>query len=451
MFLQDIINVTNGELLNFVENFKIESFSTDTRTINEGDLFISISGENFNGNNFIRDAFFKGACGVIFQGEIDNSLLTEFRDKIFLKVDDTIKALQNMAKFRRSQVDIPVVAITGSVGKTSTKDLVASVMSEKYNVLKTEGNFNNHIGLPLTLLKLKDHDAMCIEIGMNHSGELSLLTDILKPTVAVITNIGTAHIGNLGSRENILKAKLEILEGLQNSNIVVINNDNDLLHEWALNQSKYNVNTYGINNESLIMAKNVSLDLKESKFDVNDDYDLSNVLVKVPGEHFVYNSLCAITIGKLLGIDNKSIKRGISNFTLTSGRMEEKKIDNNVTLLVDCYNANYDSMVSALNVIGKYNTRKIAVLGDMLELGEYSITLHEKVGKSVKDNNVDILITVGELSKYICKGYDNEKNTYMCLNNGEAVTILKNILRENDVVLIKASNSMKFIEIVKSL
>jgi len=450
MFIKDIINVTNGELMIGDINLYIKSFSIDSRTIKENELYVSIIGDNFSGNDFIINSFNKGASGVIYQGKIDNTLLDKFKDKVFIKVNNTIKALQDMAKYKRSLYDIPVVAITGSVGKTSTKDLISSVMGEKYNVLSTIGNFNNHIGLPLTLLKLDKHDAMCIEIGMNHSGELSILTDILKPTIAVITNIGTAHIGNLGSRENILKAKLEILEGLNKNGCVVINNDNDLLHNWYLENKDYKVLTYGIENDSDFNAKNINYGLSESEFNTLYDGKECKVSVKVPGKHFVYNSLCALTVGNILGIDEESIKKGIYNFELTKGRMEERKMDDNVTLLVDCYNANYDSMVSALEVLGKYNTRKIAVLGDMLELGEFSTSLHLKVGEVANKNNVDILITVGDLSKYIVKGY-NRESVYQCVNNEEVVKILKSIIKKDDIILFKASNSMKFIEIVEKL
>ena len=195
MYVNDILRVTNGVLVNG-DNIFIENFSIDTRELNDNDLYISIKGDNFDGNSFIINAIEKNACGVIYSGSIDKNIINKYKNKIFINVNDTVDALQKMAKYKRSLYDIPVVAITGSVGKTSTKDIIASVMSKKYNVLSTKGNLNNHIGLPLTLLKLKDHDAMCIEMGMNHLGEISKLTDILKPTIAVITNIGTAHIGN---------------------------------------------------------------------------------------------------------------------------------------------------------------------------------------------------------------------------------------------------------------
>ena len=229
MKIKDILKVTNGKMLIGDENLVCDSFSKDTRTIQNGDIYIGIKGENFDGNKFWKQALDNGAGGVIIQDvEVSTEELKNYKDKTVIKVEDTLKALYEIAKYKRSLYDIPVVAITGSVGKTSTKDIIASVVSTQYKTLKTEGNNNNNIGLPLTILKLKDHEALVVEMGMNHFGEISLLTDIAKPTLAVITNIGTSHIGNLGSRENILKAKLEILEGMKIPKII-INNDNSII------------------------------------------------------------------------------------------------------------------------------------------------------------------------------------------------------------------------------
>jgi len=443
MYINEIIDATNGLLLKG-NNILVNGFSIDTRTINKNDIYISLKGDNHDGNEFILKAIEKGCIGIIYSGYIENSVINQ-NDLVFIKVDDTTDALQKMAKYKRNKYKIPVVAITGSVGKTSTKDIISSVMSKKYNVLSTKGNLNNHIGLPLTLLGLKDHDAMCIEMGMNHFKELSLLTNILKPTIAVITNIGTAHIGNLGSRENILKAKLEILEGLTSKN-VVINNDNDLLNKWNKENDYYNVTTYGINNNSDFNASNIKLNLDNSTFDIKVNNEIYNIEIDVPGEHFIYNALCAISIGNLLEINIEDIISGIKEFKLSSKRMEIKKKDNK-TLLIDCYNANYDSMKSAIEVLGKYKERKIAVLGDMLELGEFSEDLHTKIGELIGKNKIDILITVGKNSIYI---YENAKinNKYKCKNNEEAIELLKNIVQKDDVILFKASNSMNFVEIV---
>jgi len=442
-----ICEICNGKLFGN-GNIEIENFSNDSRKIQKDDFYIAINGDKINGNIFIEDVLNNGAIGCITDQEIDGKILQKYKDKIFILVNDVVKAIQEIAKYKRSLYDIPVVAVTGSVGKTSTKDIIASVLTEKYNVLKTEGNFNNHIGLPMTLLQLKNHTAVVVEMGMNHFGEISLLTNIAKPTICVITNVGTAHIGNLGSRENILKAKLEILEGLKNNGQVVINNDNDLLHDWCQNNTTYGIYTYGIKNKSTNMAENIIEKENESIFYIGN----KKIFIPVGGEHFIYNALSAYTVGKTLNIDEEKIVNGLSKFSLTAKRMEIEKIRNNITIINDSYNASLDSMKAVLNVVKKMKAeRKIAVLGNMLELGEYSKELHIEVGKAVVENNVDILITVGEHAKFIAEEAERQglKNIFICNNNDEAVKILNTNMKENDLILLKASNSMKFTKILE--
>ena len=289
------------------------------------------------------------------------------------------------------------------------------------------------------------------EMGMNHKGEISVLTKIAKPTISVITNIGTSHIGNLGSRENILKAKLEILDGMKPNGTVVINNDNDLLHKWYLeNKENYNIVTYGIENESNYMAENIKFSESGSTYTLKGTD--KEVVVPVGGEHFVQNSLCAIAVGKIFDTDIDAIIEGIAKFELTKKRMDTEVVDN-VTIIGDYYNANYDSMKAALNYLGKVeNKRKIAILGDMLELGEYSKELHENVGKEVINNNIDILITVGTEAKYIANiAKEKLANVFVCENIEEAIEKINEIKKENDVVLLKASNGMKFGEILEGM
>lgn len=264
-----IVEICNGELISGDRNQEIASYSKDSRAIKSGDMYIAIKGENADGNDYMEDAFEKGAIGCITDREVKKEILEKYSDKVIVKVKDTIKAIQDIAKYKRSLYDIPVIAVTGSVGKTSTKDIIANVLSQKFKVLKTEGNLNNHIGLPLTLLKLKDHTAVVVEMGMNHLGEISVLTNIAKPTGCVITNIGTSHIGNLGSRENILKAKLEILEGLKDDGFILINNDNDLLNSWGKEQKEYKVHTYGIENNSTYMVSDIIQNENSSSFKIN--------------------------------------------------------------------------------------------------------------------------------------------------------------------------------------
>ena len=455
--VKDILQICNGRLICGNEDEICSDFSKDTRQIKAGDVYVGIKGDNFDGSLFYEEAINKGAKVCLLE-EIETlkELHKQYKDVTIVTVKDTIEALQKLASYKRSMYDIPVIAVTGSVGKTSTKDILASIISTQYKVLKTEGNLNNHIGLPLTILKLKDHTALVIEMGMSSLGEISKLTNIAKPTICVITNVGTSHIGNLGSRENILKAKLEILEGMDKTGTLVINNDNDLLNDWNKNNTTYNVATFGIESNSDVIANEI--ELKEYSSEFTAKIDSEELLVKVPvgGQHFVYNALCAITVGKLLNIPFQKILNGIENFELTKNRMDIKKNSKGVTIINDCYNANYDSMKAAIEYISKMTTkRKITVLGDMLELGEYSKGLHEKVGEEVAKNNIDILVTVGEEAKHIItSGIEhgmNKENIFNYKTNEEAIKKLKEILKSGDVVLIKASNGMHFNEIAEQI
>ena len=455
MKIKDILKVTDGELVIGNENLECENFSKDTRTIKKGDIYIGIKGENFDGNKFWNTAFDNGAEAVIVQNvEFTKNEMERYSNKTIIKVEDTLNALYEIAKYKRSLYDIPVVAITGSVGKTSTKDIIASVVSTKYKTLKTEGNNNNNIGLPLTILKLKDHEALVVEMGMNHFGEISLLTDIAKPTLAVITNIGTSHIGNLGSRENILKAKLEILEGMKIPKII-INNDNDLLHNWYNeNSEKLEIHTFGIENNSEVMGQDIKMKEESSEFTAVTDSKETNIKVPVGGEHFVYNALCAMTVGKVLNISVDKIQYGIESFELTKKRMDIKKLENGAIIINDAYNASFESMKVSLEFLANHTgERKIAVLGDMFELGEYSEELHRKVGKEVVKNNIDMLICAGENAKYIIEEAkkSGKIETYFMHNNEEIVEKLSQELRNGDVVLVKASNGMKFFEICQKV
>ncbi|MGN1327151.1 MAG: UDP-N-acetylmuramoyl-tripeptide--D-alanyl-D-alanine ligase [Clostridia bacterium] len=452
--VQDILNVTNGTIIYGNKDEVCENFARNTKEIKDGDVYIGFKGERFDGGKFYEEALNNGAKGCIIN-KIDGLEIKHIENKFIIQVEDTVEAVGKIAKFKREKYNIPVIAITGSVGKTSTKDIIYSVVSQKYNTLKTQGNLNNHIGMPMTILGLKDHKALVVEMGMNHFGELSKLTKIARPTIAVITNVGTAHIGNLGSRENILKAKLEILEGLTKEGYVVINNDNDLLHKWQTENTKFKVITYGINNQSMYVAKNIEYTDNGSKYELEAiNCEKAKIDVPVGGEAFVYNSLAAISVGKILDIPMEKIQEGIRKFELSKMRLDVQKVQQGYTIINDCYNANYDSMKSAIeylkNIEGK---RKIAVLGDMLELGEFSKELHENVGKIVAENKIDILITVGEEAKNIAKIAEKNgvSHVYVYKNNQDAIDKLKKILAVEDVALIKASNSMNFKEIANAL
>lgn len=461
MKIKDIIKVTNGKLIQGNEETEITNFCKDTRIIKKGDTYIGIKGENFDGNTLWQKAFEAGAETVIVEGiDFSKEKLEQYQNKNIIEVKDTIQALADIATYKRTSCkkDFQVVGVTGSVGKTSTKDIIANVVAQKYSTLKTQGNNNNNIGLPFTIFKLENQEAAVIEMGMNHFGEISKLTKIAKPTISVITNIGTSHIGNLGSRENILKAKLEILEGMDKK-ILVINNDNDLLHKYYLENVEnkdIEIHTYGIENDSDVMAENIILNENDSEFICNIKGEKFKIKVPVGGIHFVYNAICAATVGTLLGLNQEQIKNGIETFELTKKRMDITELKNGVTIINDSYNASFESMQASLKYLNGLNSkRKIAVLGDMFELGEFSEELHKKVGKEVVKNKIDILICCGKNAKYIVENAEKEgmkkQNIYYFETREQVEELVKKIWQSGDSILFKASNGMKFFNIVENL
>ena len=455
--VKDILLCTDGNLIIGNENLICKEFSKDTRTIKEGDIYIGIKGENFDGNIFWEKALDNGAMGVIVQDiEFDKKDIERYQNKVIIKVKDTLQALYKLASYKRDIYDVPVIAITGSVGKTSTKDLVANVVAQKYKVCKTIGNNNNNIGMPFTILNApNDAEAFVLEMGMNHFGEIHLLSKIAKPNICIITNIGTAHIGNLGSRENILKAKLEILDGAKNP-YMVINNDNDLLHKWYQENNNMNVKTYGINEKSDMQAKDIQLYENNSEYKIKINNKEEKIRVPVGGEHFVLNSLCAIAVGELLNIENEDIKKGIETFSLTKNRMEVIELKDKIKIINDAYNSSVESVKASLAYMNNLKAnRRIAVLGDILETGEFAEKLHRKIGEVVCENNVDILICSGKNAKYIIEsarenGFD-ENNMYYFEDKEEIVDLIKQIIQTEDVILFKASNGMRFFDIVEKL
>ena len=444
MLLRDVITKINGVIAFGNENEKITDVSTDTRTIKEGDTFIALKGDNNNGNEYLKTALENGAKICIVDEILlsDDELKKYKKSATLVQVKNGREALIELARYKRSLYDIPVVAITGSVGKTTTKDTIASVLSKKYKVLKTEGNFNNSVGLPLTILKLKDHE------------EISELTCIARPTISVISNIGTSHIGMLGSRENILKAKLEIIDGMNQDGILILNNDNDMLHNWNKKNHGIKTKTFGIENKSDVQGFDVEHFEESSKFLISKENQNYEITTSKPGLPFVMNSLSALAVGEELEVEINDMIDAIKNMEMTKNRMDIEKLDGDIILIKDYYNASYESIKPGLEYLMSLDgKRKIAILGDIKELGKFSKELHEKVGKEVVSQKVNILITVGEDAKYISKeamkeGMD-KATVFECDTNDEAVKVLNKIIKQNDNILLKASNSMKFDEIYK--
>ncbi len=450
--LQEVLKRIKGDILCGDTNKIIEDVSIDTRTIKPGDTYFGMQGENVNGSIYCKDAIEKGSKICFIQENVFTpEELSKYKEMAtVILVENVEDTLVEIAKLKRELYDIPVVAITGSVGKTSTKDAIAQVMMKKYKVQKTQGNQNNRIGVPLTIMGLKDHEALVIEMGMNHSGELRELTQIAKPTICVISNIGTSHIGNLGSRENILKAKLEILEGMEKGK-VIINNDNDLLHKWNIEDNIYTKITFGIKEKSDYTAENVKMKEDGNDFLVEIDSKKYEFSTKKAGEPFVLNSLSAIAVGIEFGIEPEKIQEAIKETEITKNRMDIEKI-NEILIIKDYYNASFESIKPSLEYISSLaGGKKIAVLGDIKEVGEFSKELHENVGKEVYKNKIDILITVGIDAQYIAEsaikcGMKKEK-VIILKNNLQATKKLREILKPGDKLLLKASNSMNFRQI----
>lgn len=440
IYVNDIINVCNGKCTNIDLNMECTDFSYDTRELKKDDIYVGIKGETLNGNKFYIDAINKGAKLCILDS--DTIVEEKYKDKIIF-VDDTIEAIHKLAKYKREKYNIPVVAVTGSVGKTSVKDMIAAVLRKKYNVLCSVGNKNNHIGMPFTVLALKDHNALVVEMGMNHFGEIHTLTNIAKPTIGVITNIGTAHIGILGSRENILKAKLEILDGMDNNSYLIINNDNDLLQTVKYD----NLITVGIDNQSDYMAKDISTDAFSSTFSIEDNY----MTIPIGGECFIRNALLAYAVGRKLGISTYDIEDALENIILTPHRLEVIK-NNDITIIDDTYNASLDSVKNAAELLNKVSSRKVFIFADILELDDYSEEIHKEIGKIFLENNIDLLLTVGSLTKYTHDVFkEKNKNCFHFNNNEELLKEINTLLKKDDIILIKGSHSMNLIEIVDYL
>ena len=436
--VKKILEITKGQLITGDENLEIESYSKDTRTIKKNDCYIGIKGETFDGNLFWKDAKEKGACACLldsFEGKIE-----EKDPFTIILVSDTIAAIQALAHYVRIESHAKVVAITGSAGKTSTKDMIASVLEEKYKILKTPGNLNGQIGLPLNILAYKDEPVWVLEMGMNDFGQLKELSSIASPDVAVITNIGTAHIGILGSRENILKAKLEILEGMNDKGVLVLNGDNDLLKTVKTDLKQV---TFGLESGNDIVATDIKMDGEKTICKIENN----EIEIPVMGEVFVYNALAAYAVGKLFSLTPEEIKNGIASFQMSNNRMNTIKTAK-FTIINDTYNANPDSVKSAIKTLGTFKNRKVAILGDMLELGENEIKYHQEIGEFC-NKKIDVLITIGVLSKNMFDKFTKEK--YYFKTNEEAETKLKDILKQDDVILVKASHSMKLDTIVNFL
>ena len=447
--LRQLLEAVGGTLLGDFADLDATAADvcTDSRSITPGCLFIPLEGERFDGHSFINAALEAGAAGCLTAREREGYLPGKF----YIKVRSTQRALWELARYYKGLFPIPFIAVTGSVGKTTTKDMVAAVLGARFRVHKTEGNFNNDIGVPLTLLKLeKGHEVCVVELGMDHAGEIDNLARLVEPDMALITNIGDAHIENLGSRENIFKAKCEIFPHLKRDGLAVLNGDDPLLATLKGTLSQ----------RAVFVGGGEGLDYTARDLNSGDGGHLT-CRVKTPrgqfeadipalGSHMIYPTLMAAAVGEALGMAPDEIVRGIGAFLPTKMRMNIVRCKGDIVILNDAYNANPQSMRAAIQVLAdSQGENKVAVLGDMFELGPFAPALHTGVGECLGKAGVNCLVAVGDLAAHIAEGAKSSgvPEVYHCQTKEEAKLILERLIQPDSVFLVKASRGMKMEEL----
>ncbi|WP_219836353.1 UDP-N-acetylmuramoyl-tripeptide--D-alanyl-D-alanine ligase [Paenibacillus sp. R14(2021)] len=459
--IHDIAALCGGTIINNGDRL-IAGVTINSRAVAPGQLFVPIIGERFDGHDFAADAIAKGAAGTLWQR--DKAVPDALADAPIILVDDTTTALQLLAANYRDELGLKVVGVTGSNGKTTTKDMVAAVLSGLFRVHKTEGNLNNHLGLPLTVLELDEQiDVVVLEMGMSEFGEIDLLTRLAKPDIAIITNIGDAHMLQLGSRAGIAKAKLEIVAGLRSGGLLLMNGDEPLLAEGiksAQLAQGVEVQTFGFNAGSRWVAEQVTVDATSSLFDLKGDAEFKRVALPVAGTHNVSNALAAIAAAKKLGVPAEVIREGFRTLKLTGMRIEPIRAANGAMVLNDAYNANPTAVRAAIDLVAGltgYN-RKWLVLGDMLELGPQEEAMHGEIGAYVTPAKADVVLTYGKLSRHTAAeaakqfaGSGTEEKVHAFEDKAQLTAWLLSHVVPEDLVLVKGSRGMRMEEIVHAL
>ena len=451
--LEQIQKMCSGHGLNLQhENLLVEGVSTDSRRIYSKQLFIPLVGDNFNGHDFLETAIHNGAIASLWN---ESEPLPKVDFPIIL-VKDTLVGLQTLAKSYRGELDTKVVGITGSNGKTSTKDILASLLKTQYKTHKTLGNFNNHIGLPLTILNMdEDTEMAVIEIGISEFGEASLLTSIAKPNVALITNIGEAHLEGLKNRTNIAKAKMEILEGLEANGLFVYPGDEPILREMVKAFSNdFDIKSFGLEKFNDFQPETKFVDERGVSFFFRNIYSPTFFLPML-GKHQISNATAAIAIARHLGISFDNIEKGLLNVEAT-GMRNELVEGNGFTILNDSYKSNPSSVLAALDTLyfmENYN-QKIVVLGDMQGLGHDEVKMHEEIGSGLSPKQVDCLFTIGPISRNIAKTARlnlGDENVFSYDNKSDLIKGIKKLIKPNALILIKASRAFELEELVHQL
>lgn len=426
---------------------EVAGVTIDSRKVEKDFLFVAINGERFNAHQFIPDTIEKGALCVVSHEDLGDT------DYPYILVEATGQALLDIAKLYRDSFDVKVVGITGSVGKTSTKEMIASVLAQKYNVHKTQGNFNNECGLPLTIFEMnEEHQVSVLEMGINHFGEMRKLSTVASPDICVITNIGVAHLEFLKTREGIMQEKTQMFQDMKPGGSVVLNGDDPLLSTIGSVKGSDPI-FYGLDQDkNAVYATDVEpLGLKGTSCTIHLPEGSFSCVVPIPGIHMVSNALAGSAVGSKLGLTTEEIKRGIESLPSIPGRNHIIQTDR-LILLDDCYNANPVSMKASLDVLNMGIGRKVAVLGDMGELGPDYVALHRSVGEYAAAIGIDLVCAIGPMSKEIAEGAASDGTKALWFETkADFLAQTKDILKDGDNVLIKASHGMEFPEIVEAL
>ena len=460
--IRELIKAVSGKIIQGDQDCLVSNISIDSRTLIPGDLFFAIIGPNFDGHDFIIEAFKRGAVGAVVCKGASTLLQNEQidKDKIIIEVKDTLSALQDWSKHYKDKFKTFNICVTGSNGKTTTKEIIAHVLSQEFPLLKTSGNYNNEIGIPLTLLQLnKSHKMLVAEMGMRGLGEIKALTNFIPPDLAVITNIGEAHIGLLGSKDNIFKAKSELLQSLDKDGKAIINRDDPYYFKMLDIVKDKKVYTFGIENRSDIMARNIRMvSDKGMRFSLEAQNSKSReIYLPLLGKYNVYNALVAVAVAFALGIEFDLIERGLSSFKPLDLHMQLSNFHNDIKILNDSYNASPLSVKNALETLAEaaQNNGKIAILGDMLELGEKTDFYHREIGKEVVKLSIDVLITVGQGGKIIAQSSKKEgmaEERVFSFEKNEKINLAKkllNLIKPGNFVLLKGSREMRMEEILE--
>lgn len=429
--LSEIANITNGTLVG--RDITVTSLVTDSRQVKSGCIFAAIKGERVDGFDFI--AALDSMENVAYLTDRSPA----FAENSYVVVSDVIQAIGKIANLHLSKLSAKHISVTGSVGKTTTKNFIASALSECISVHFAKGNFNNELGLPLTALGTDDsHDAVILEMGMRGLGQIEYLCSISKPDIAVITNIGVSHIELLGSRENILRAKSEIIDALDISGVAILNADDDMLK--TLSPDKKTL-WYGIDNGDIR-----AVDVVDNSFTLVYDNKKHPVTLSTLGRHNIYNALAAVAVGISLGCDIERLIKGVESFTGDGSRQNIYEFEG-VRIFDDTYNASPDSMRASMNVMGGFSGRRILVLADMLELGDIAPSAHASLSDDIRKINADLVICIGDNMKYLYNALDGI-TAFHCTDNGKALEILKVHVSAGDNILFKGSNSMRLCDLV---